>query len=121
MEQQAHSTPPRFELRHRMALALEHGQVSKDAMADEIGCGVTTIRNYLRGRTVPSRAVLVAWALRCGVPFDWLAHGTEHPNDPNTQVSDDSSCNPPFADVRGISDHIRDRRARRRTIRKKAS
>jgi transcriptional regulator with XRE-family HTH domain len=116
-EQQAHSNPPRFELRHRMALALEHGQVSKEAMADEVGCGVTTIRNYLRGRTVPSRAVLIAWALRCGVPFDWLALGIEHPNGPDTLVTDDSPCNPPLADVLSFSDHIRDRR----TTRKKAS
>jgi transcriptional regulator with XRE-family HTH domain len=115
------NTTPQFHLGDRLRKALDHSSTSVQAMADELGVSRTTVSNYIALRTKPNRATLRVWALRCGVPFDWLAHGTEHPNDPNTQVSDDSSCNPPFADVRGISDHIRDRRARRRTIRKKAS
>lgn len=68
-------TPPRFELRHRLARALEWGQVSREEMAVEVGVGVTTIRNYLRGSTLPTRATVEVWARRCGVPFDWLLHG----------------------------------------------
>lgn len=45
---------------------------------------MTTIRNYLSGRTQPTRAVLVTWALRCGVPLDWLIYGTvSEPNTPD--------------------------------------
>lgn len=76
-EQRAPSSVPAFELRHRLARALEEADVSNEEMAHEIGRGVTTIRNYLRGRTIPERAVLVTWALRCGVPFDWLSTGVE--------------------------------------------
>lgn len=67
---------PAFELRHRLARALEHAGLKPEDMAVELGLGVTTIRNYLHDRTTPRRAVLLAWALRCGVPFEWLAEGT---------------------------------------------
>ena len=68
---------PVFEMRHRMALALEYGSVSVNEIAAELGVSRTTISNYLWGRTIPRRADLVTWALRCGVPFDWLETGAE--------------------------------------------
>jgi len=71
---------PRFELRHRMALALEWGKVSIAAMAEELELSRYTISNYLHGRTRPSRAVLRVWAMRCGVPFDWLLTGVDPPD-----------------------------------------
>jgi transcriptional regulator with XRE-family HTH domain len=63
---------PEFEMRHRMGLALEYGSVSVNEMARELGISRTTISNYLHGRTQPRRGDLIAWAMRCGVPFDWL-------------------------------------------------
>jgi transcriptional regulator with XRE-family HTH domain len=87
-QEQASGNVPTFEMRHRLALALEAADVSNEQMADEVGKSVTTIRNYLSGRTHPGRAVVVTWALRCGVPFDWLAYGIEadDPRDPSEQV-----------------------------------
>lgn len=67
--------PPQFELRHRLALALEHGGVRPEAMAEELGCAATTVRNYLSGRTHPKKAVLWRWAEVTGVPFEWLEQG----------------------------------------------
>lgn len=67
---------PRFELRHRLDLALEHGDVSVSQMAAELGVSRNTVGNYLAGRTTPARAVLVVWAIRCGVSLDWLQTGT---------------------------------------------
>jgi transcriptional regulator with XRE-family HTH domain len=64
---------PKFEMRHRMQLALEYGSVNVNQMARELGVSRTTISNYLHGRTKPSRGHLIAWAMRCGVPFGWLA------------------------------------------------
>lgn len=87
-EQRSPGAVPTFELRHRLARALEAAGVSNEEMAEEIGRGVTTIRNYLRGRTIPERAVLVTWALRCGVPFDWLAYGVE-PDDGGPRTPSD--------------------------------
>jgi transcriptional regulator with XRE-family HTH domain len=66
---------PRFELRHRMALALEFGGVSRDEIAAELDVHKNTITNYVKGHTPPPRAVLRVWALRTGVPFEWLLTG----------------------------------------------
>lgn len=63
---------PEFEMRHRMELALEYGSVSVNEMARYLGISRTTISNYLHGRTEPRRGDLIAWSMRCGVPFDWL-------------------------------------------------
>lgn len=68
---------PTFQQRHRLGLALESADITTDEIAVEIGKSVTTVRNYLAGRTTPGRATLIAWALRCGVPFEWLEHGIE--------------------------------------------
>lgn len=60
-----------------MELSMETARLKPEDMASEIGRSVTTVRNYLGGRTVPSRAVLVAWAMRTGVTVDWLETGAE--------------------------------------------
>jgi transcriptional regulator with XRE-family HTH domain len=78
---------PVFELRHRLALALEAGRVRRGEMARVLGVHRNTIVNYLTGRTEPPRSVLVAWALRCGVPLYWLMTGEEpDPDDPATST-----------------------------------
>jgi transcriptional regulator with XRE-family HTH domain len=76
---------PVFEMRHRMALALEYGSVSVNEIAAELGVSRTTISNYLWGRTVPRRADLVTWAFRTNVPLEWLLDGTV-PSDPPSKV-----------------------------------
>lgn len=68
---------PHFELRHRMALALEHASVPKGTMADHLGISPNTVSNYLGGHTRPPVAALRVWALRCGVPYAWLKDGVE--------------------------------------------
>lgn len=104
--EQASGNVPVFGMRHRLALALETADVSNEQMADEVGKSVTTIRNYLGGRTHPGRAVLVTWALRCGVPFEWLAYGVESdgPRDPAEQVNKTFPCH---------TDDLAEQRARR--------
>jgi transcriptional regulator with XRE-family HTH domain len=69
------SAVPRFEVRHRLQLALEHADVSVGEMADELGVHRNTIGRYLHASKPPSRAVLRVWAMRCGVPFAWLETG----------------------------------------------
>lgn len=77
---------PRFEQRHRLLLALEDAGVSKHEMAEILGVGETTIRNYLTGRTHPSLATVKMWALRCDVPWQWIATGEEPYGGPGGQV-----------------------------------
>lgn len=69
------SAVPRFEMRHRLRIALEYGDVPVQEMARELGMSRTTVSNYLHGRTEPTRAVVDAWAERCGVPAEWLLTG----------------------------------------------
>lgn len=63
---------PIFELRHYLDRAMEQAGKKPEEMASLLGCSVTTVRNYLRGRTTPTRAVVIAWASICDVPFEWL-------------------------------------------------
>lgn len=72
---------PAFELRHRLALALEVAGLSREDIASELDVHRNTISNYLNGKTAPTRAVLIAWSLRTGVPLQWLASGEW--NDPD--------------------------------------
>lgn len=81
---------PEFEMRHRMELALEYGSVTVNEMARHLGISRTTISNYLHGRTQPRRGDLIAWSLRCGVPFDWVV-GSESDH----VLTDDDAPAPP--------------------------
>ena len=60
------------QLRHRLAMALEHADLGVSEMADKLGVGRNTISNYIHGRTVPNRATLHFWASATGVDFAWL-------------------------------------------------
>lgn len=65
---------PTFEMRHRLALALEQADLSVNDIADELGVHRNTIGRYLAGKHVP-RSVLIAWSVRTGVPLGWLEYG----------------------------------------------
>lgn len=87
---------PHIEPRHRMRIALEHAHVSMGEMAELLEVSGNTVGNYLAGRSVPSAATLRVWAMRCGVPLDWIRYGTENDDDggpglgvPPTAWSDD--------------------------------
>jgi transcriptional regulator with XRE-family HTH domain len=71
---------PQFEMRHRMLLALEYSGVSVNEMAAELELSRTTISNYLHGRTRPRRGELIQWALKTGLPFEWLVSGEDIAN-----------------------------------------
>lgn len=67
---------PELTLGWRMKMALGH-DVTAQEMADELGMSRGQVSRYLNDKGTPRRAVLVTWALRCGVPFEWLASGVE--------------------------------------------
>lgn len=50
-------------------------------MAHLLDVSGNTVGNYLAGRTTPSTAVLRVWAMRCGVPLDWIRYGIGPEND----------------------------------------
>lgn len=80
---------PQFGQRHRMALALEFAGLSRDDMAAELDVHRNTIGNWMKGTKPAPRAALIAWALRCGVPFEWLLTGTITDNGPDDGTEQD--------------------------------
>jgi transcriptional regulator with XRE-family HTH domain len=58
-----------------------------------------TIGNYENGRTHPSRAAILLWAVACGVSVDWLETGEPDPENPGpglpiTYTATDLNCEP---------------------------
>lgn len=66
------ATIPALELRHRLALALDYANISKEDMAHHLDKQVTTVRNWVSGRRKPDRSNIKAWAEKCDVSFAWL-------------------------------------------------
>ena len=66
---------PSWDLADRLHKSLRVSGVSVQAMADELGVHRNTVSGYLSGKHLPTRAVLVVWALKTGTPFEWVAHG----------------------------------------------
>lgn len=67
----------------RMKMALGH-DLTVQQMADELGMSRGQVSRYLNDKGIPKRAVLLAWALRSGVPFEWLAYGKMSQTPPPT-------------------------------------
>jgi transcriptional regulator with XRE-family HTH domain len=68
-----------FDLRHRMARALEHSGVGISDIAARLGVSRSTISNWLHGRAEPRSVYLALWAEITQVDTDWLATGAERP------------------------------------------
>lgn len=64
-----------FGLGDRLAKALHVAGVSTTEMADELEVARSTISNYLNGHTKPKGLYLRIWALKTGVPLEWLETG----------------------------------------------
>lgn len=101
---------PQWTLGDRLSKALRHADISVNDMADYLTRGRNTIGNYMSGRTRPPRAVLIAWALRTGVPLEWIETG-EAPGTTDDGPEPRSTCIASVADLEAR----RERRARART------
>ena len=64
-----------FDKSDRLSKALKLGKVSSNEMAAHLDVSRTTISNYINGRTEPKRSQIRDWALRTGVPMEWLETG----------------------------------------------
>ena len=71
-EQQA---VPQWDLADRMRKALRHAGVGVQEMAEYLGVGRNTVSTWINGRIRPSTQTLRLWALRCGIPLEWLTSG----------------------------------------------
>lgn len=82
----------------RLTKALSFAGITQQEIADDLNVSRQTIGNYISGRTRPSRAVIMAWAMRTGVPLEWIETG-ELPAEPTTDpakrpLSDYKSASP---------------------------
>ena len=64
-----------------MRKALRVSGVSAGEMAAYLGVGRNTVSTWVNGKIEPNLQTLRLWALRTGVPFEWLHHGDMQPCD----------------------------------------
>lgn len=86
-----------------MRKALREADLGVAEMADYLGVARGSVSNWINGRISPSVQTLRLWAMRCGVPYEWLVSGgvpqqSQHPasalrarQDSNLQPSDPHS------------------------------
>lgn len=55
--------------------AREHAGLEQTELASDLGISRQTVTNYERGHVQPRKAVVMAWAMRTGVPVEWILNG----------------------------------------------
>lgn len=65
---------PEWSFTDRLRKAREHANLKQAELADEIGISRSSLSGYEQGRPVP-KPVITVWALRTGVPIEWLRDG----------------------------------------------
>lgn len=64
-----------WDIADRLRKALRVADLGVAEMADYLGVSRNTVGRYINGHGIPDRRTLMLWALRCGVPYEWLAEG----------------------------------------------
>lgn len=92
-EMQAIEGVPELTLGWRLKMALNHGGVSVQEMADLLEYSRARLSDWLndKSKKPPRKLLLQKWALRCGVNPDWLINGVmpsgnSGPDGPGEQV-----------------------------------
>ena len=71
------TTAPAWTLGDKLAKARSVAHLSQSELAAALGIGRRSISRYEEDLHRPTKAVLMAWAQVCGVPYEWLADDTE--------------------------------------------
>lgn len=69
---------PSWTLGDRMAKSLKSAKVTREAMAAYLDVSLGTVSTWTGDRIRPSKQTLRLWALRTGVPLEWLQTGQTH-------------------------------------------
>lgn len=64
---------PEWTLADRLRKALEHANVSGPEMAEYLEVHRNTVSNWIYGHARPPASAVKLWAMRCGVPYEWLS------------------------------------------------
>jgi transcriptional regulator with XRE-family HTH domain len=67
---------PQWTLGWRLQRSLAHAGVSMDEMAAELGISRRMVSRWINEHAQPRTAYLKVWAMRTGVPLEWLVSGT---------------------------------------------
>lgn len=68
---------PEWDLADRMRKTLRASDVGVQEIADYLEVSRNTVSTWINGRIVPSTTTLKLWAIRFGVPYEWLVDGVE--------------------------------------------
>lgn len=80
---------PQWTQGDRMRKAMEHAGIkTEELMAQELEVHRTTISRWLSDATTVRTIYLKQWALRCGVPYEWLRNGNDGMGDSHRYPSD---------------------------------
>lgn len=66
---------PQWDLADRMRKSLREAKVGVGEMAGYLDVERNTVGSWINGRITPRTQTLRLWALRCGVPYEWLVTG----------------------------------------------
>jgi transcriptional regulator with XRE-family HTH domain len=69
-----------FDLSDRLRKSLHVAGLSNQDMADYLGVSKNTVSRWITGAIDPKISMVRLWALRTGVPFEWLATGVATDN-----------------------------------------
>lgn len=83
-QQSAPGNIPALTLGWRLKMALDHSDISVQAMANQLGVTRATLSRWMSDKgSRPKKAYLMQWALLTGVPFEWIETGRIAPPDPD--------------------------------------
>lgn len=68
---------PQWSLADRLAKARHHAGLDQQQLADKLEMSLKSISRYECGSTNPKRAIVLGWALACGVDPEWLVRGDQ--------------------------------------------
>lgn len=78
-EMQQEPAVPDWTLGWRLRRALDHAGLTVEEMADELGVSRSTVSRWVHDKGPMRPLYQKVWALRCGVPADWLTGAASDP------------------------------------------
>jgi len=72
---------PTWDIADRLRKSLREADIGVQEMANYLQVARNTVSTWINGRIEPSAQTVRLWALRTGVPFEWLCHGDLSPCD----------------------------------------
>ena len=73
---------PPWDLADRLRKALRVADIGVQEMADYLEVSRNTVSAWINGRTPPGTQSIRLWALRTGMPYEWLKNGSEPEDGP---------------------------------------